>query len=184
MESLILRLASKFPGRRDQLLFLINNYDVVSHASQMSKWRWNHQYQSGDVHHHRANQGWLEGVGDIPGAAEESERWVCRADARAAFWSPHWVRLSKMNLNNNMYHLSLYHCGTLNISDWSSGGWRMRSENWMQVISRDCDKRRDGCPTSYRPSALNGRSPLTKSMVWLGTNNSLSCLIQTNAQVR
>ena len=30
VESLILRLASKFPGRRDQLLFLINNYDVVS----------------------------------------------------------------------------------------------------------------------------------------------------------
>ena len=29
VESLILRLASKFPGRRDQLLFLINNYDVV-----------------------------------------------------------------------------------------------------------------------------------------------------------
>ena len=27
---MILRLASKFPGRRDQLLFLINNYDVVS----------------------------------------------------------------------------------------------------------------------------------------------------------
>ena len=26
---MILRLASKFPGRRDQLLFLINNYDVV-----------------------------------------------------------------------------------------------------------------------------------------------------------
>merc|ERR1719381_48507 len=29
VESLILRLASKFPGRRDQLLFLINNYDLV-----------------------------------------------------------------------------------------------------------------------------------------------------------
>lgn len=29
VENLILRLASKFPGRKDQLLFLINNYDVV-----------------------------------------------------------------------------------------------------------------------------------------------------------
>lgn len=29
MESLILRLASSFPHRKDQLLFLINNYDVV-----------------------------------------------------------------------------------------------------------------------------------------------------------
>ena len=29
VENLILRLASKFPGRRDQLLFLINNYDLV-----------------------------------------------------------------------------------------------------------------------------------------------------------
>jgi vacuolar protein sorting-associated protein 52 len=29
VESLILRLASSFPARKDQLLFLINNYDVV-----------------------------------------------------------------------------------------------------------------------------------------------------------
>ena len=35
VESLILRLASKFPGRRDQLLFLINNYDVVSQRYQI-----------------------------------------------------------------------------------------------------------------------------------------------------
>jgi hypothetical protein len=29
VEALILRLASSFPARKDQLLFLINNYDVV-----------------------------------------------------------------------------------------------------------------------------------------------------------
>jgi hypothetical protein len=29
VESLILRLAGSFPARKDQLLFLINNYDVV-----------------------------------------------------------------------------------------------------------------------------------------------------------
>ena len=36
---MILRLASKFPGRRDQLLFLINNYDVVSSIdTQVTLW--------------------------------------------------------------------------------------------------------------------------------------------------
>ena len=29
VESLILRLAGTFPARKDQLLFLINNYDVI-----------------------------------------------------------------------------------------------------------------------------------------------------------
>ena len=38
---MILRLASKFPGRRDQLLFLINNYDVVSSYTCHT-----HSYQS------------------------------------------------------------------------------------------------------------------------------------------
>ena len=92
VESLILRLASKFPGRRDQLLFLINNYDVVrlKHHIIYKREVW-FFILLGDVHHHRADEGRFEGVWNIPGAAEESKWRVRWADAGTALWSAYWV---------------------------------------------------------------------------------------------
>ena len=92
VESLILRLASKFPGRRDQLLFLINNYDVVRLKDHIIYKRevWFFIWL-GDVHHHRADEGWFEGVWNISGAAQESKWRVRWADAGTALWGAYRV---------------------------------------------------------------------------------------------
>ena len=68
-------------------------------------------------------------------------------------------------------------CVDLNVS--FLGGWRRRSENWMQVTLRDCVKRREGCLTSFRPSAPIGRSPSTRSTVWHITLLSVVLSYQT-----
>ena len=49
----------------------------------------------------------------------------------------------------------------------------------MQVTLRDCVKRREGCPTSFRPSAPIGRSPSTRSTVWHITLLSVVLSYQT-----
>ena len=111
VESLILRLASKFPGRRDQLLFLINNYDVVrlKHHIIYKREVW-FFILLGDVHHHRADEGRFEGVWNIPGAAQESKWRVRWADAGTALWSAYWVAqkfIAQLTVTLKMYSVAL-----------------------------------------------------------------------------
>ena len=110
VESLILRLASKFPGRRDQLLFLINNYDVVrlKHHIIYKREVW-FFILLGDVHHHRADEGRFEGVWNIPGAAEKSKWRVRWADAGTALWSAYWVAqkfIAQLTVTLKMYSVA------------------------------------------------------------------------------
>lgn len=38
MENFVLKMAAEFPSRRDQLIFLINNYDMMLSVLMVSSW--------------------------------------------------------------------------------------------------------------------------------------------------